>query len=280
VTGPTDKRVAVVTGGGGGIGSAIGARFSAMGWTVVLVDVDGEALAKKAEQLEAGPGAIVTMTADVSDAASVLALAERVIGDIGVPHLLCNNAGVTAYGYRTWEAPPSTWQWLWSVNVMGVVHGISAFLPAMLEAGRGHIVNTSSVAGLASVPWVAAYSATKHAVVALSESLRYELAEMGSPVRVSVLCPGLVTTGMARSSRLWPAQLGDPSALGPQADPYMARLAEARAGGTPAADVALAVERAVANDVFLILTDEDSAAQARVKRAGIFEPADEPTEYF
>lgn len=264
----------MVTGGASGIGLALAQRFTARGWSVAIADVDADALDSATSTLAPHGAPVVPIVTDVADGASVDELAQRVVAELGVPHVVCNNAGVNAYGFRSWEAPPATWRWIWDVNVMGVVHGIAAFVPRMLAAGRGHIVNTGSVAGLGSAPDVAPYAASKHAVVAISESLRHELAEAGSPVRVSVVCPGLIATDIGRSARHWPDRLGAPAALGPAGGSYAERLESARAQAPGPEIVADAVLGALDDGRFLVFPDDATAAQARAKRTAVFdEPA-------
>jgi NAD(P)-dependent dehydrogenase (short-subunit alcohol dehydrogenase family) len=253
-----------------------------LGWSVALADVDADALEQAAVGLRQAGAIVLAVPTDVADADSVQRLADRVVAELGVPHVVCNNAGVNAYGYRAWEAPPSTWRWIWDVNVMGVVHGISAFVPMLLEAGRGRIVNTASVAGLASASGVAQYAASKHAVLAVSETLRFELAEAGSPVGVTAVCPGLVATGIGRSGRLWPAHLGEPATHNGEAGwAYSERLEAARADAPGPEGVAKAVLDAIAHDRFLAFPDEDTELQARAKRMAVFEPLDDAaSEWF
>lgn len=286
---PGGPRVAVITGGASGIGLALARRFTKLGWSVAIADVDPEALAAAARSLTelgsridlgSGPGRVIGVVTDVAEEASVQALAARVADELGVPEVVCNNAGVNAYGYRSWEAPAVTWEWIWGVNVMGVVHGINAFVPLLLDAGRGRIVNTASVAGLAAAPGVASYAATKHAVVAISESLRLELAEMGAPVGVSVVCPGLIATDIGRSARHWPERLGASAGLGPAAAAYTDELESARAAAPGPDIVADAVLDAIEHDRFLVFPDVDTAELAHTKRTAVFEPLAGRTSFF
>lgn len=279
-------KIAVITGGASGIGLALARRFRGLGWSVAIADVDPAALEVATRSLVedagagSGSGQVIGVATDVADAASVQALADRVVRDLGVPDVVCNNAGVNAYGYRSWEAPPVTWEWIWGVNVMGVVHGMNAFVPLMLEAGRGRIVNTASVAGLASAPGVGSYAATKHAVVALSESLRLELAEMDTEVGVSVVCPGLIATNIGQSAKHWPERLGEAAGLGPSAGEYTEKLESARVDAPSPDVVAEAVLDAIEHDRFLVFSDPGSAELARTKRTAVFEPLGGAAEFF
>ena len=185
-------RAAIITGGASGIGRAIGAQLHALGAHVVLADVDGEAARLAASEIAVGPGGSITgAPLDVRDRAAVRGLVEEVAGREDGLDLLFNNAGISVGGPSE-EMPDEHWDRAIEVNLGGVVNGVVAALPVMIAQGRGHIVNTASAAGLLPAPFVAAYSATKHAVVGLSGALRPEVAPHG--VRVTVLCPGMVET--------------------------------------------------------------------------------------
>jgi NAD(P)-dependent dehydrogenase (short-subunit alcohol dehydrogenase family) len=136
----------------------------------------------------------------VTDSAAVDHLAVRTVDAFGAVHLVCNNAGVTTNG-RTWELSLEDWRWVIDVNLWGVIHGINTFVPLLIEQGEGHVVNTSSMAGVGILNNLAPYLASKHAVAAISEGLAAELAEVGSAVGVSVLCPGAVRTKILTSDR-------------------------------------------------------------------------------
>jgi len=186
---------AIVTGGASGIGRALGAQLCAFGAHVVLADIDGVGAERAAEELAAGAaragGSVVGVEVDVCDRAGVQALVQHVAEEHGGLDLLFNNAGL-AMGGPTEEMPGSYWDRIIDVNIGGVVNGVLAAYPLMIDQGRGHIVNTASGAGLAAAVFAAAYTTTKHAVVGLSTALRPEAAAHG--VRVSVLCPGMVET--------------------------------------------------------------------------------------
>jgi NAD(P)-dependent dehydrogenase (short-subunit alcohol dehydrogenase family) len=199
-------RVAVVTGGASGIGLAIAAGLAARGARVVLADVNRERLERAATLTRS----VATVQLDVRDAAAVEGLVADVVARHGRIDLLFNNAGIVIGG-RTDEMGVEHWERVLDVNLMGVVHGVAAAYPLMVEQGHGHIVNTASTAGLAPAVLVAAYSASKHAVVGLSGALRAEAAQYG--VRVSVLCPGSVDTPILDE----PA----PSDLAPLASPVL-----------------------------------------------------------
>ena len=208
-------KVAVITGGASGIGLALAKRFAAEGMKLVLADVEVDPLERVAEELQAGGAQVLAVQTDVSDAAQVEHLAARSYERFQAVHVLCNNAGVGSGGL-SWEVPVDEWKWVLGVNLHGVIHGIRAFVPRMLKGGdEGHIVNTASMAGLVSAPYLGAYNVSKHGVVTLSETMHHELNLIGSKLRVSVLCPGFVQTRIADSDRNRPADLTpQPAAAG------------------------------------------------------------------
>jgi NAD(P)-dependent dehydrogenase (short-subunit alcohol dehydrogenase family) len=234
-------RVAVVTGAASGIGFALCERFAAEGMRVVMADVDPTRLEAAAEQLDAEVEAVPT---DAARSEDVDALARRAIERFGAVHVLCNNAGVTRPALA-WELTLEQWEWVIGVNLWGVIHGIRAFVPGMIERGEpAHVVNTASVGGLVAFPQLAAYSAAKAGVVALSESLAHDLRAQGAPVAVSVLCPGPVTTGFRAHSR----------ALQPAADDQPLPDAVGDVDWRAPTDVATHVVDAIVHNRFWILT--------------------------
>jgi NAD(P)-dependent dehydrogenase (short-subunit alcohol dehydrogenase family) len=205
-----EDKVAVVTGAASGIGRALAGRFAADGAKVVLADVEVEALEKAAAEIEGTGAEVLAVPTDVSDGAAVEALRDAAVDRFGTVHVVCNNAGV-ATGGPLWTATDDDWGWVVGVNLMGVVHGVQAFTPLLIEQGEGHIVNTASIAGLLAPPFMGIYNATKHAVVALSESLHGELALFGPEVGVSVLCPGWVNTRIHEADRNRPDEATGPT---------------------------------------------------------------------
>src|SRR5947209_10611823 len=185
-------RVAVVTGAAGGIGLGLAEAFVEAGMRVAIADVDAARLDGARQKL--GDAAIAVPT-DVTDPASVDALAAATLDAFGAVHVVCNNAGVSTLGYQ-WEIPLDDWHWLMDVNLFGVVHGIRTFVPILLEQGEGHVVNTASMGGLMTSAGSAAYSASKHAVIGLSKALRAELGIKSPDIGVTVMCPGEVATEM------------------------------------------------------------------------------------
>ncbi len=191
-------RVAVITGGAGGIGSALARAFAERGARLVLADLDQNRLETVGKELEARGAEVLTVRTDVSQRESVEALAEATWRRFGAAHLICNNAGVGTFGELA-QAAHDDWVFTMSVNFWGVVHGVESFVPRLLEQGNGgHIVNTASMAGLTGMQWLGVYSASKFAVVGLTESLRRELNPKG--IGVSVLCPMMVDTNLTANS--------------------------------------------------------------------------------
>ncbi|MFW5875148.1 MAG: SDR family NAD(P)-dependent oxidoreductase [Myxococcota bacterium] len=249
-------KVAVVTGGASGIGLAMAQRFASEGMKVVLGDVEEQALAKAAAELtEAGADAIGVPT-DVAKPEQVEALRDQALAKHGKVHLICNNAGVGAGGLL-WETALEDWQWVMGVNLWGVIHGIRAFVPVMIEQGEdGHVVNTASIAGLISPPGIGIYNATKHAVVALSETLHVELMMRGVRPRVTVLCPGWVRTGIADAERNRPATLRASGGRSPSDEEQMVEQAmrQVVADGMPPSEVAQKVLDGVREQRLYVLT--------------------------
>ena len=245
-------RVAVVTGAASGIGLALAERFVADGMSVVLADVEKNALEAATARLAAGGARVLGVTCDVGDPAQVARLRDRTVEAFGTVHVLCNNAGVAA-GRPSVKTKPELWRWIVDVNLLGVAYGIHAFVPLMVAQGEGHVVNTASEAGLAASGLLGPYHATKYAVVGLSESLSLELA--GTGVGVSCLCPELVDTKIFESTRNAPAALGLP----PPAQIPMAQIEQLmRSKALRPADVAGRVVDAIRANRFWIITHEIS----------------------
>src|SRR3984885_13722438 len=172
---------------------------------IVLGDIEEGPLARAVNDLAAAGAEAVGVRTDVADRASVEALRDRTLDRFGAVHLVHNNAGVGTGG-PIWEVPEEDWRWILGVNLWGVVHGIATFVPLFIQQGEGHVVNTASIAGLTSAPFLGPYNATKQAVVAMSETLYKDLEGAGiKGVGVSVLCPGFVQTRIAESNRNRPS---------------------------------------------------------------------------
>jgi len=191
-----DGKVAVITGGGSGIGASLARACAAAGMKVVVADVNGERA--EAVAAEIATGKAIAKAVDVSDAAQVDALADLAFATFGAVHLLCNNAGVSPAG-KVWEFSAEEWQWLVGVNLFGVANGVRSFVPRMIEQGEGHVVNTASGAGFVTTPRLGPYSATKHAVVAITVAMRNELDGTGIGIGASVLVPAGVATNIGDS---------------------------------------------------------------------------------
>jgi NAD(P)-dependent dehydrogenase (short-subunit alcohol dehydrogenase family) len=183
-------------------------RFAAEGMKVVLADVEAEALSDAERQISSGGAKVLAVKTDVSKADGVEALAKRAYREFGAVHVVCNNAGVSPKGGPSWEHTLDDWRWVLGVNLWGVIHGVHSFVPRMIASGEeGHVVNTASLAGLISGPFLSPYGVTKHAVVTLSESMYHDLKLSGAKVGVSVLCPAWVNTKIWDSDRNRPSDL-------------------------------------------------------------------------
>jgi len=246
-------RVAVVTGAASGIGLALAERFAAEGMKVVIADVEAAALARATDELRPRAPALLAVRVDVSRPEDVERLAGEAYAAFGAVHVLCNNAGVAVIG-AVHEHTLADWQWVMNVNLWGVIHGVRAFLPRMLAGGdEGHIVNTASMAGLTTAPFMSVYDVTKHGVVALSESMYKELQVTGAPIGVSVVCPGLINTAIMQSSRNRPEELGDKGKTGPMAQAFGQTLSDRLAGGYPPSEVAEQVVEAIREGRFYVV---------------------------
>ena len=244
-------KVAVVTGGGSGIGAALARAFASQEMDVVVADVDVAGAEKVAADVRAAGRRALAVPTDVSKLASVEALAERTYTELGGCHVLCNNAGVMVIGALE-SRSIHDWEWVLGVNLWGVIHGIQAFLPRMLaQPGEKHIVNTGSTAGLMPTPGVGIYATAKYAVVGLSEHLRMDLARRA--IGVSVLCPGGVQTQILRSERNRPSELGAPQ-VSPDDFRRMASADERPPDEmqTPEAIAAVVIDGIRANDAYIL----------------------------
>jgi len=261
-------KVAVVTGAASGIGRGLVDRFAREGMSVVLADVAKEALVLAASELEASGASVLAVETDVSSLESLEALRDRVIERFGNVHILCNNAGVSGGGGGPiWNATAKDWEWVLGVNLMGVVHGMQAFLPHMVEHGEeGHVVNTSSVLGLGTGAG-SIYGVTKHAVTRLTEGLYYDLQAADARIGVSVLCPGLIATRIIESDRNRPPDLRNPGQPDPELLARRAVSIERWQQGMPPDEVADIVMEAIKEDRFYILTHPEykERVEARVR---------------
>jgi len=265
-------RVAVVTGAASGIGLALAERFAGEGMKVVMADIEEAALAKAAEGVRRTAPAVVATLVDVARPEQVERLARETYDAFGAAHVLCNNAGVAVIG-AVHEHTLADWQWVIDVNLWGVIHGVRAFVPRMLAGGdEAHIVNTASMAGLSTAPFMSVYDVTKHAVVALSESMYKEFVVTDAPIGVSVVCPGLVNTKIMRSSRNRPADLADQGKSGPMAQAFGQNLSDRLAGGYPPAVVADQVLQGIVEGRFYIVPAQPEVkANATLRAQDIIE---------
>jgi len=258
-------QVAVVTGAASGIGRALAHAFARRGLTVVAVDVEEGPLNAIVAELHGLGVPAQGQRVDVRDPEAVTALAEAVVTAYGRVDVVCNNAGVVTPRVLSWEVSAADARWTLEVNLLGVLNGIRAFVPYLVAAGRGHVVNTASVAGLTPVPGgsTIAYTASKYAVVGASETLALELAHLAPAVGVTVLCPGPVPSRILEAGRNRPAEAGA-SSVGVGALPAVAL------GMTqvPAEQVAELVCAAIEARRALVVTAADVAelARARVRR--------------
>jgi len=247
----------------------VAAKAAAEGMKVVIGDIEEGALKEAERDLAADRTDVLAVVTDVSDAASVRALRDRALDRFGAVHLVHNNAGVGTGG-PIWEVPEADWRWILGVNLWGVVHGIATFMPLLIEQGEGHVVNTASIAGLTTAPFLGPYNATKQAVVAISETLYKDLQIAGiAGIGVSVLCPGFVQTRIAESDRNRPGWAPDRDVEGA---PEMRAAIQAMVdGGIPTAAVADRVLDAVRTDTFYILTHPELNEAVRTRFDDIVE---------
>jgi NAD(P)-dependent dehydrogenase (short-subunit alcohol dehydrogenase family) len=245
-------------------------RFASSGMKLVLGDVEEDALeratASLSEQTE-----VIGVPTDVTDAGAVDRLRDEAIERFGVPAVVCNNAGVGGLGDPVWEGPIEGWDWVFGVNVYGVINGIRAFVPAMIEAGDGHLVNTASLAALGATPAMGPYCASKHAVLAISETLQNELTIQGSAVKVHVLCPGFLRTGIAGSQRNWLPKLGPqpPEKTDELSVALRQMLNDLVDQGLPPEELADALLDAIEHDRFFVTTHPELAVQLAEQRAQV-----------
>ena len=263
------ESVAVITGAASGIGRGMAERFAAEGMTVVLADIEEQPLAKLETDLRAKGATVLAVKTDVSNAEDVENLAVRTLDAFGAVHILCNNAGVVC-SRPIWEHTLADWEWVLSVNLWGVIHGISAFVPRMLaQETECHIVNTASILGMVRGPGEGIYKVSKHGVVTLSETLADELSQKNSLIQVHVLCPGWVRTGILASARNRPKTLQNPKLETQQTiDASRDVRADMEAGMSPA-EVAEHVYKAIQTGTFYIHTHPEHKTWIQARMEGI-----------
>jgi NAD(P)-dependent dehydrogenase (short-subunit alcohol dehydrogenase family) len=262
-------KTAFVTGGASGIGLALGQAFAQAGMKVMLADIEKDALAGAVKALQGMGPDIRGVVCDVADSRSVESAARTAIEAFGSIHILCNNAGV-AGGSGIDDISVDNWRWVVDVNLMGVVHGIAAFLPHMRAHGEGgHIVNTASMAGLVNDLGFSPYAATKFAVVAMSEGLARQLRPHG--IGVTVVCPSFVRTRIGDSGRNRPERYGPahvPEA-GSAAGALVAQISELLKSGLDPSDVAASVLAAIREDALYVFTHPEMRREVDQRFAAI-----------
>ena len=277
-------RTAVLTGGGSGFGLECARIAAARGMNVVLVDVQQDALDQAAADIAALGAPVLACRVDVAKTEAMEGLARQVHERFGAPHFVFNNAGVGAGGL-VWENTVRDWEWVLGVNLWGVIHGVRLFTPMMLEQARrdpayeGHIVNTASMAGLLTPPNMGIYNVSKHAVVALTETLYQDLKLVTDQIGASVLCPYFVPTGISQSHRNRPATL---VAEKPTQSQIIGQAMSDKAVGSgkvTAAEVAHKVFEAVASGQFYIYSHPKALASVQTRMEDVLQ-ARNPTDPF
>jgi NAD(P)-dependent dehydrogenase (short-subunit alcohol dehydrogenase family) len=277
-------KVAVLTGAGSGFGLECAKIGAQLGMKLVLVDVQKDALDASQAQMQALGAEVMARLVDVSNEGQMQALANDVQQKFGAPHFVFNNAGVGAGGL-VWENTVADWEWLLGVNLWGVVHGVRLFTPMMLEAAskdpqfQGHIVNTASMAGLLTPPNMGIYNVTKHAVVALTETLYQDLKLVSDQISASVLCPYFVPTGISQSHRNRPSQL---KADKPTKSQLIGQAMSDKAVGSgkvSAADVAKMVFDAIEQDQFYIYSHPKALGNVQHRMEAIVQGHNPPDPF-
>jgi NAD(P)-dependent dehydrogenase (short-subunit alcohol dehydrogenase family) len=268
-------KTAFVTGGASGIGLALGQAFAEAGMKVMLADIEADALAAAVESLRGFEPNVRSVACDVTDPESVARAAQASFEAFGHVHVVCNNAGVAA-GSGIDDISLESWRWVLEVNLMGVLHGVHAFLPHIRAHGEGgHIVNTASMAGMQSGLGFSPYSASKFAVVNMSEGLAMQLKPLG--IGVTVVCPGFVQTRISeswrnRQERYGPSRPPDPAS---PAGMLVARIAELSRSGLDPADVARRVLAAIRADELYVFTHPEMSAEVKDRFATIVAAMDQ-----
>jgi NAD(P)-dependent dehydrogenase (short-subunit alcohol dehydrogenase family) len=260
-------KVAVVTGGASGIGLAMAQRFADAGMNIVLGDIESEPLAMAKAAIASKGAKVLAHRTDVAKAEDIESLAEAAYQRFGNVHILCNNAGVGGSRGASWELSLDDWRWVIDVDLWSVINGVRSFVPRMLASGEpAHIVNTASVAGILSGAVGAPYTVAQFGVVALSESLYYELKRAGHRIGVSVLCPGFVATNIFDSGRNRQAEYGEGRKLTPQQEHMVQQLRATRAHGIMQPDyIAEQVFEAVSTENLYVIVSGNDALESAVR---------------
>jgi NAD(P)-dependent dehydrogenase (short-subunit alcohol dehydrogenase family) len=280
------NKTAVLTGAGSGFGLECARIGAKLGMHLVLADVQRDALDAAVAEVTALGAQVLAFQVDIANAADVEAMGAATLERFGAPHLVFNNAGVGTGGL-IWEHTLKDWEWVIGVNIMGVAHGVRVFTPMMLEAAKkdpayqGHIVNTASMAGLLNAPNMGVYNVSKHAVVALSETLYQDLQLVTDQVSASVLCPFFVATGISQSHRNRPAAFKQ-RGVKPTPSQLIAQAMNDKAvnsGKVSAAQVAQMVFDAVAANQFYIYSHPKSIQSVQTRLEDIMQTRN-PTDPF
>lgn len=277
-------KTAVLTGAGSGFGLECARLGAKLGMNLVLVDVQRDALDAAVAELTGTGVAVIAHCVDVSNADQMQTLAHDVYTQLGAPHVVFNNAGVGSGGL-VWENSLADWQWVLGVNLWGVIHGVRLFTPMMLQAAKqdphyqGHIVNTASMAGLLTPPNMGVYNVSKHAVVALTETLYQDLQLVSEQVSASVLCPYFVPTGISQSQR------NRPDALHAAPTTPSQRISQAMldkavdSGKVSAQEVAQKVFDAVATGQFYIYSHPHALGNVQLRMQAIVSQGQPPDPF-
>ncbi len=277
-------KTAVLTGAGSGFGLECARIGAHLGMNLVLVDVQQDALDKAEQEMTAQGVQVLARKVDVSNAAEMQSLAEAVKARFGAPHFVFNNAGVGSGGL-VWENSLADWEWVLGVNVWGVVHGVRLFTPMMLEAAQkdpnyqGHIVNTASMAGLLTAPNMGIYNVSKHAVVALTETLYQDLKLVTDQISASVLCPYFVPTGITQSQRNRPAALAEDKPTQSQLIGQAMSDKAVSSGKVSAAEVAQKVFDAIASGQFYIYSHPQALGNVQSRMEAIVQQHNPPDPF-
>ena len=261
-------KVAVITGAASGLGREFANTAASLGMKLVLADVQPKALEHATEELLAQGAEVLSMVCDVSKSSHVQELADSAIARFGCVNLVFNNAGVGSGGL-IWENSEQDWEWVLGVNLWGVINGVRVFTRVMLECAQrdgdyeGHIVNTASMAGLLTPPAMGVYNVSKHAVVALTETLHHDLRLVDAPIKASVLCPFFVPTGIAQSHRNRPDELASEEDItASQVASQMMTERAVESGKVTAQDVARITFDAIRDGQFYIYSHPQALASA------------------
>ena len=277
-------KTAVLTGAGSGFGLECARIAARRGMNVVLVDIQADALAAAEAEIKALGARTMARRVDVSKPPVMELLAQHVKEEFGAPHFVFNNAGVGAGGL-IWENTVKDWEWVLGVNLWGVINGVRGFTPMMLDEARrnpayqGHIVNTASIAGLLTPPNMGIYNVSKHAVVALTETLYQDLKLVTDQISASVLCPYFVTTGIHQSERNRPADM--PAAELTPSQRIQQAMTDKATGSAKvsAADVANKVFDAIEHDQFYVFSHPKALGNVKSRMDAIVEIRNPPDPF-